>query len=117
MATRIVKALAVRRLTTGGDIHVSIGPTAEELRDALCLYQPGFEDMPEPAEDMLTAVQMALNELIKTVNGQFISKSEDNRQYFLDLNKDVDYDAQIANRANSLDNEQLTGPTTALSRR
>ena len=107
MATRIVKALAVRRLTTGGDIHVSIGPTAEELRDALCLYQPGFEDMPEPAEDMLTAVQMALNELIKTVNGQFISKSEDNRQYFLDLNKDVDYDAQIANRANSLDNEQL----------
>jgi hypothetical protein len=107
MAMRIVKALAVRRLTTGGDIHVSIGPTAEELRDALCLYQPGFEDMPEPAEDMLTAVQMALNELIKTVNGQFISKSEDNRQYFLDLNKDVDYDAQIANRANSLDNEQL----------
>lgn len=107
MALRIAKALAVRRLTTGGDIHVPIGPTVEELRDSLCLYQPGFEDMPEPAEDLLTAVQMALNELIKTVNGQFISKSDDNRQYFLDLKKDVDYDAQIAHRAGSLDNDQL----------
>ena len=33
-------------LTTGGDIHVPIGPTAAELRDALCLFQPGVEDMP-----------------------------------------------------------------------
>ncbi|GMV30593.1 MAG: hypothetical protein AMXMBFR59_27180 [Rhodanobacteraceae bacterium] len=106
MARRIVKALAVRRLTTG-DIHVPIGPTVEELRDSLCLYQPGFEDMPNPAEDLLTAVQMTLNELIKTVNGQFISKSEDNRQYFFDLKKDVDYDAQIDNRAGTLDNDAL----------
>ncbi len=106
MARRIVKALAVRRLTTG-DIYVPIGPTVEELRDSLCLYQPGFEDMPDPAEDLLTAVQMALNELIKTVNGQFISKSEDNRQYFFDLKKDVDYDAQIANRAGTLDSDAL----------
>jgi hypothetical protein len=106
MARRIVKALAVRRLTTG-DIYVSIGPTVEELRDSLCLYQPGFDDMPDPADDLLTAVQMALNELIKTVNGQFISKSEDNRQYFFDLKKDVDYDAQIDNRAGTLDNDAL----------
>jgi hypothetical protein len=107
MAMRIVNALAVRRLTTGGDIYVPIGPTVEELRDALCLYQPGFEEMPDPAADLLTAVQMAINELVKTVNGQFISTSEDKRQYFLDLKKDIDYDAQIANRAASLDGDQL----------
>ena len=106
MARRIVKALAVRRLTTG-DIYVPIGPTVEELRDSLCLYLPGFEDVRDPADDLLTAVQTALNELIKTVNGQFISKSEDNRQYFFDLNKDVDYDAQIDNRASPLDNDDL----------
>ena len=38
------------RLTTGGDIHVPIGPTAE-LRDSLCLFQPGVEDMPDPGRE------------------------------------------------------------------
>lgn len=45
MATRVIKGLAVNRLTTGGDIYVPVGPTAEELRDTLCLYQPGIEDL------------------------------------------------------------------------
>ena len=52
MALRIINGLSVHRLTTGGDIYVRIGPTAEELRDTLCLYQPGIEDMGgEPAAD------------------------------------------------------------------
>ena len=44
VARRIIHALSVHRLTTG-DIHAKIGPTAQELRDTLCLYQPGIEDM------------------------------------------------------------------------
>ncbi len=50
MALRLIAALSVHRLTTGGDIYVPIGATAAELRDTLCLFQPGIEDMGgEPA--------------------------------------------------------------------
>ncbi|MGF6227934.1 hypothetical protein QFZ27_001889 [Inquilinus ginsengisoli] len=108
MALRIINGLSVHRLTTGGDIYVPIGPTAEELRDALCLYQPGIEEMGgEPATDLLSLVQTVLRETIKTVNGQFISKAPDTEQYYLDLKKDVDYDAQIEKRAEALSDDAL----------
>ncbi len=108
MAMRVIKGLSVYRLTTGGDIYVPVGPTANELRDTLCLYQPGIEDMGgEPADDLLTAVQTTLREIVKTVNGQFISKAPDTEQYYLDLKKDVDYDAQIEKRAEALSDDAL----------
>ncbi|AUM01342.1 ATPase [Rhodocyclaceae bacterium] len=108
MAMRIINGLAVHRLTTGGDIYVPVGPTAEELRDTLCLYQPGIEDMGgEPADDLLTAVQTTLREIVKTVNGQFISRAPDTDQYYLDLKKDVDYDTQIEKRAEALSGDAL----------
>lgn len=108
MALRVIDGLAVNRLTTGGDIHVPIGPTAAELRDALCLFQPGVEDMPgDPAENLLSMVQTVLREVLKTVNGQFISKAPDTEQYYLDLKKDIDYDAQIEKRAEALSDDAL----------
>lgn len=108
MALRVVSGLSVHRLTTGGDIYVPVGPTALELRDTLCLYQAGIEDMGgDPADDLLTAVQTTLREIVKTVNGQFISKAPDTEQYYLDLKKDVDYDAQIEKRAGVLSDDTL----------
>ena len=108
MALRVIHALAVHRLTTGGDIHVPIGPTAAELRDALCLFQPGVADMPgDPAENLLSMVQTVLREVLKTVNGQFISRAQDTEQYYLDLKKDIDYDAQIEKRAEALSDDAL----------
>lgn len=108
MALRVIKGLSVQRLTTGGDIYVPVGPTAAELRDTLCLYQPGVEDLGgEPSDDLLTAVQTTLREIVKTVNGQFISKANDTEQYYLDLKKDVDYDAQIEKRADALSDDAL----------
>jgi Family of unknown function (DUF6079) len=108
LAVRVVYALAVHRLTTGGDIHVPIGPTAAELRDALCLFQPDVKDTPgEPAENLLSMVQTVLREVLKTVNGQFISKAPDTEQYYLDLKKDIDYDAQIEKRAETLSDDTL----------
>jgi len=108
MALRIIDGLSVHRLTTGGDIYVPIGPTAEELRDTLCLYHPGIEDMGgDPAADLLSLVQTVLRETLKTVNGQFISKAPDSDQYYLDLKKDVDYDAQIEKRAEALSDDAL----------
>ncbi|MBN1136469.1 MAG: ATP-binding protein [Anaerolineae bacterium] len=107
MALRIVHALSVHRLTTG-DIYAPLGPTAGELRDQLCLYQPGLEDLGgEPAADLLTQVDTVLREIMRTVNGQFISRAPDSGQYYLDPAKDVDYDALIDRRAESLDEEQL----------
>jgi len=107
MALRIIQALSVHRLTTG-DIYATLGATAQELRDALCLYQPGIEDLGgDPADDLLSQVETVLREIHKTVSGQFISSNLDNRQYYLDLKKTDDFDALIEKRAESLEPSQL----------
>jgi len=107
MALRLIHALSVHRLTTG-DIYAPLGMAAEELRDSLCLYQPGIEDLGgDPADDLLSQVETVLREIHKTVSGQFISVNPDNRQYYLDLKKTDDFDALIEKRADSLDNSQL----------
>lgn len=107
MALRIIHALSVHRLTTG-DVHAALGATAQELRDALCLYQPGIEGLGgDPADDLLSQVETVMREIHKTVSGQFISHNTDNRQYYLDLKKSDDYDAIIEKRAESLDEAQL----------
>lgn len=107
MAIRIIHALSIHRLTTG-DIHAPIGATAEELRDGLCLFQPGIDEMGgDPALNLLSHVETVLREIHKTVSGQFISSNPDNRQYYLDLKKTDDFDALIEKRAETLDLSQL----------
>ena len=107
MALRLIHALSVHRLTTG-DIYATLGATAGELRDGLCLYQPGIEELGgNPADDLLSQVETVLREIHKTVNGQFISSNSDNRQFYLDLKKNDDFDALIEKRAESLDASQL----------
>jgi len=102
-ALRVIHALSVHRLTTG-DIYAPLGATAEELRDGLCLYLP----VPERDADFLkTTVEATLREIMRTVSGQFLSFNSDNGQYYLDLKKDIDFDAQIEQRAESLDDGQL----------
>ncbi len=102
-ALRIIHALSVHRLTTG-DIYAPLGATAEELRDGLSLYLP----VPERDADFLkTTVESTLREIMRTVSGQFISFNPDNGQYYLDLKKDIDFDAQIEQRAQSLGKGQL----------
>jgi len=107
MALRLIHALSVHRLTTG-DIYTTLGATPKELRDTLCLYQPGIEELGgDPADDLLSQVETVLREIHKTVSGQFISANPDNRQYYLDLKKTDDFDALIEKRAESLDTSQL----------
>jgi predicted ATPase len=107
MAIRIVHGLSVHRLTTG-EVDSPIGAAATELRDGLCLYQPGIEDMGGvPADDLLGQVEVVLREIIKTVSGQFISVNADNQQYYLDLKKTADYDALIDKRAETLGSDTL----------
>ncbi len=107
MALRIIHALSVHRLTTG-DIYASLGATARELRDGLCLYQPGIEELGgDPADDLLSQVETVLREIHRTVSGQFISSNPDNQQFYLDLKKTDDFDALVEKRAESLDSFQL----------
>jgi len=107
MAIQLIHALSVHRLTTG-DIYATLGATAEELRDGLCLFQPGIEELGGvPADDLLSQVETVLREIHKTVSGQFISFNPENRQYYLDLKKADDFDALIEKRAESLDLSHL----------
>ena len=107
MALRLIHALSVHRLTQG-DIYSPLGATARELRDGLCLYQAGVEDLGgDPADDLLTQVETVLREIHRTVSGQFISSNEQNGQFYLDLQKTDDYDALIEQRAESLDASKL----------
>lgn len=107
MALRIVHGLSVNRLTTG-DINSPIGLTTSELRDGLCLFQPGIEAMGGvPADDLLTQVETVIKDILRSVSGQFISVNPQNHQYYLDLKKVEDYEARIEQRAESLDKQQL----------
>ena len=90
MALWIIHALSVQRRTTG-DLYATLGTTAKELRDELCLYQPGIEDLGgDPADEFRSQVETVLRETQKTVSGQFISSNPENRQYYLDLKKTDD---------------------------
>lgn len=102
-ALRMIDGLAVHRLTVG-DLYAPIGMTPAEIRDRLCLYLP----IPEQDADFLLAtVETVLREISRVVSGQFISHNRENDQYFLDLKKDIDYDALIEQRASTLDANTL----------
>lgn len=103
VALRIIHGLSVHRLTTGG-IDKPLGPTAEELRDNLCLHLQLPE---EDTEFLRTVIESVLKDIITTANGQFISSNPENGQYYLDLKKDVDFDALIEKRAESLGPSEL----------
>lgn len=97
-ALRIIDGLALHRLTLT-DIYAPIGITASEIRDRLCIYLA----LPEQDADFLLATIETIMKAISTaVNGQFISHNSENDQYYLDLKKDIDYEALIKQKADSL---------------
>jgi len=104
VALRIIHALSVHRLTTG-DIYAPIGASAEELRDDLCLMVPGLPE--EDTEFLRTLIESVLADISRTVSGQFLSHNKENGQYFLDLDKDVDFDSLIEKKAEGLNSDQL----------
>ena len=108
LALRIIRGLSIQRLTTG-DIAVAMGPTPSQLRDQLMLFHPMAAEIGsnEPASDLLTLIDATIGDMLKTVNGQFLTRVPGSDQLFLDVAKDVDYDAVIDNRAESLDEAEL----------
>ncbi len=98
-ALKIIHGLSVYRLTTP-DTLVAIGLTPLELRDDLCIY---LKDMPVQKADFLgQVIAVILNDILDTVNGQYISKNPDNGQFYIDTTKDVDYDQNILGMADIL---------------
>ncbi|OAA30191.1 hypothetical protein AT15_00350 [Kosmotoga arenicorallina S304] len=105
-AKRIVKALSVHRLSTS-DINTKLGLTVTELRDNLCIFDVNAEMGGDPLDDLHTYVETILREIIKIVSGQYVSYIKENGQYYLDLNKTIDFDAQIEKKAEVLDKGTL----------
>lgn len=97
-ALRIVDALSVYRLAVGG-IRKPIGLTASELRDDLALLLPIPEKDPE---FLTTTIESVLKEISNAVNGQFIARNETG-QYYLDVDKAIDYDAQVERKVAALE--------------
>lgn len=103
LAIKIIYALSVHRLTTNG-LDVQFGLTAENLKDDLCLFLP----MPEQDADFLLAiVKTTLKDIMTTVSGQFIIYNDANSQYYIDVNKIVDYDEKIKQKASILADSEL----------
>ena len=98
LAIKIIYALSVHRLTTNG-LDVQFGLTAENLKDDLCLYLP----LPENSADFLLGIVNAtLRDIMTTVSGQFIIHNDANNQYYIDVDKMVDYDEKIKQKAGML---------------
>ncbi len=112
-ARRIIHGLSLHRLTVGS-IETPVGLNAEALRDSLCLFDPIAAELGgDPADDLRGEVESAIRVISQSVNGQFISATETDSkgrlsgQFYLDVKKTVDYDAQIRNRADSLEDQEL----------
>lgn len=103
LAKKIIYALSVHRLTTNG-LDVQFGLTAENLKDDLCLYLP----MPEEDADFLLAlIKTTLRDIMTTVSGQFIIYNDANNQYYIDVDKIVDYDEKIKQKASIMADGEL----------
>ena len=102
-AFRIIHALAVHRLTST-DTRKPVGVTAEALRDDLCLLLKTPE---KDAGFLKTVVEAVLKEIVRTVSGQYVGHNSENGQYYIDLDKDIAYDALIEKKAETLSMGQL----------
>ncbi|MDC7724454.1 DUF6079 family protein [Priestia megaterium] len=107
MATQIVNALAVYRLTTD-DLKTPIGLTSEALRDRLFVSNPMLLELDEEASEFLTTmIEATMKDLMTAASFQFISLNKDNGQYYIDIKKVTAVDDLIQQRGEGLTDNQL----------
>lgn len=103
-AFRIINALCVYRLTTR-DIRNKIGLSPQEIRDQLCI---STKNLPQKDPEFVRiSIQTILQDIMKLVSGQFISLNKENGQYYIDIEKDIDYELKIKEKAETLDSNKL----------
>jgi len=107
MALRIINGLSIQRMEDT-DVSRPIGLTPAELRDSLCLFEKSIADLgsDDLDNDLLTHIETTLKELMKAVNGQFISRNQEG-QYYIDIRKTVDFDQIIDSKAQMMSNDLL----------
>jgi hypothetical protein len=107
MALRIINGLSIQRMEDT-DVSRPIGLTPIELRDSLCLFERSIADLgsDDLDNDLLTHIETTLKELMKAVNGQFISRNQEG-QYYIDIRKTVDFDQIIDSKAQMMSNDLL----------
>lgn len=107
LALRLVHGLGVHRLTTG-DFHSEVGATAQELRDALCIYDPAVEDLGgDPADDLAGQIRVVLKKSRDTVDGTYLGLNRENDQYYLRVTDEPDPDTLIEKRRETLETDSL----------
>lgn len=104
----VLNALSIQRLTTP-TINDPIGVTAAELRDTLLLYNPSVAELggTAPEDDLSSYIESILRQISKVMSGQFVSHNTANSQWYLDLQKTVNYDENISTRAAVIDANAL----------
>ena len=103
ISIRIIHALSVHRLTTGREINIPLGMTPEELRDMLFLHA----QVPEPDPEFLrSTIETALDKIKRSTDGSFISENTENQQWYIDVKKNIDYNAKIEKKITSLDDDK-----------
>ena len=98
-ATRLVKSLAIKNLTTPPDNkgEKKGGDTPQKFAENLFIIPKA--NIIEPSEDVSTI----LNMMIQKSEGQFISKDEKKNIYFINLKAIGDYEQIINNKAANMD--------------
>lgn len=103
VAERIIRALAISRLTTD-DYDLPLGLTAENLRDDLCLY------LPLPVQDMVfltTTINTICQNISAILGHRVIVHNDTNDQYYLDMGTLVDYEGILKEKASVLSPDVL----------
>ena len=95
----LIDALAIKNLVTPPDNNGEKkgGDTPEKFAENLCIL-PNSKII-EPADDIRTILEM----LIDNSEGQFISKNSKNNIYYINLDKNTDYERIINNKARNMD--------------
>ena len=102
LAIRIIKGLAIHRLTVGFDVR--IGLTPKELKESLTLYVP--VPMLDPAF-LEKTVESVLREMTRVLGHQLVMVNPENGQYFIDMGDYIDLDAVLQEKAVTLEDDKL----------
>ena len=106
MAHRLVDALAVHRLSQDS-IDSPIGLTSAEMREMLCVYDSICAEETDPVAALRDQISVVMKKLMTAVAGQYITKNDQNDQYYIDVKKTVDIEQMIEKKAAGLDDEAL----------
>jgi len=102
LAVRIIKGLAIHRLTVGFDIR--IGLTAKELKDSLALYIP----VPmQEASFLERTIESIVKDVTRILGHQLVVSNPKNGQYYIDMGEYIDLDAILQDKALNLGDDIL----------